>query len=209
MELGYGAIGLTPECRMTHTIATLKITLDYVQSGVSRTIDAPYDIRLDRLHLAIQAAMGWTNSHLYMFLFKDARFGIPDPEWDNDTLDARKVTLAKAIMDTGLKTFKYIYDFGDDWCHTIKLEQLSPADANISYPVLTSCVGRCPPEDVGGPPGFEAFLEAINDPTHERHDEMLQWHGTSFDPANVDTQKIASDLQKLHKAWNRFRKPKA
>jgi len=193
---------------MTHTIATLKITLDCVQPEVSRIIDIPYDIRLDRLHLAIQAAMGWTNSHLYMFLLKETRFGTPDPEWDNDMLDARKATLAKLIMDTGVKTFKYIYDFGDDWCHTIKLEQLSPADANISYPVLTSSVGRCPPEDVGGPPGFEAFLEAINDPRDERHDEMLQWYGASFDPAVVDAQQITSDLQKLHKAWNRSRKPR-
>jgi hypothetical protein len=32
--------------------------------SVLRRIEVPFDIRLDRLHLAIQAAMGWTNSHL-------------------------------------------------------------------------------------------------------------------------------------------------
>jgi len=47
------------------TIARLKITLDAVTPAVLRRIEVPFDIRLDRLHLALQAAIGWTNSHLY------------------------------------------------------------------------------------------------------------------------------------------------
>jgi hypothetical protein len=47
------------------TIARIKITLDNVKPVVLRRIEVPLDIRLDRLHLAIQAAMGWTNTHLY------------------------------------------------------------------------------------------------------------------------------------------------
>ena len=47
------------------TIACLKITLDDVKPAVLRRIEVPFNIRLDRLHLAIQAAMGWTNTHLY------------------------------------------------------------------------------------------------------------------------------------------------
>jgi hypothetical protein len=47
------------------TIARLKITLDDVKPVVMRRVEVPFDIRLDRLHLTIQAAMGWTNSHLY------------------------------------------------------------------------------------------------------------------------------------------------
>jgi Plasmid pRiA4b ORF-3-like protein len=47
------------------TIARLKITLDGVKPAVLRGVEVPFDIRLDRLHLTIQAAMGWTNSHLY------------------------------------------------------------------------------------------------------------------------------------------------
>ncbi len=43
------------------TIARLKITLDDVKPAVLRRIEVPFTIRLDRLHLAIQAAMGWTN----------------------------------------------------------------------------------------------------------------------------------------------------
>ena len=45
------------------TVARLKITLDSVKPGILRRVEVPFDIRLDRLHLTIQAAMGWTNSH--------------------------------------------------------------------------------------------------------------------------------------------------
>ena len=46
----------------TTTIAHLKITLDDVKPEVLRRIEVPFNIRLDRLHLAVQAAMGWTNT---------------------------------------------------------------------------------------------------------------------------------------------------
>jgi Plasmid pRiA4b ORF-3-like protein len=48
-------------------IARLKVTLEDVEPAVMRRLDVPLTIRLDRLHLALQAAMGWTNSHLYEF----------------------------------------------------------------------------------------------------------------------------------------------
>lgn len=193
---------------MTQAIARLNIILDYVTPEVSRKLDVPFGIRLDQLHLALQAAMGWSNSHLYMFLFKRVSFGIPDPEWDNGHLDARKATLDSVIEDVGGKTFKYIYDFGDDWCHTIKIERVITADPLIPYPYLIGGTGRCPPEDIGGPPGYEEFLEAMADPKHERHDEMIQWWGEPFDPKAVDPAKIGHDLAKLHRAWNKTKKAK-
>jgi hypothetical protein len=63
-----------------HTIARLKITLDDVKPTVVRRIELPFDIRLDRLHLTIQAAMGWTNSHLYEIRAADVRWSTPYPE---------------------------------------------------------------------------------------------------------------------------------
>ena len=53
------------------TIARLKITLDHVKPVVLRRIEVPLTLRLDRLHLTIQAAMGWTNSHLYEIRARD------------------------------------------------------------------------------------------------------------------------------------------
>ena len=57
-------------------------------------------------------------------------------------------------------------------------------DPQARYPQLVAAQGRCPPEDVGGPPGYAEFLAAIADPAHEDHDHMLTWYGGAFDPEN-------------------------
>lgn len=166
----------------------------------------PFAIKLDRLHSVLQAALGWTDTHLWEFRIRGIGFGLPDPDWDfgNGPLDGRKTTLADAIEDTGAKSFKYLYDFGDGWEHTVKIEKLAPADPTLSYPRLLDGHGRCPPEDVGGPPGYAALLEVLADPEHESHDEMLQWTGGGFDPkAPVDIVEITLRLDKLARRWVR------
>jgi hypothetical protein len=107
---------------MTSTsIARLKITLDDVKPAVVRRVEVPLTIRLDRLHLVLQAAMGWTNSHLYEIRARDVGWGMPDPDWGDGPLDARKTRLLDVLEDTGVKTLKYLYDFGDGWEHTVKV----------------------------------------------------------------------------------------
>src|SRR4249919_348731 len=113
------------------TIARLKITLADIKAAVLRRVDVPFDIRLDRLHLAIQAAMGWTNSHLYEIRAGDVGWGIPDPDWGDGPLDARKALLNKVLEDVGTKTVKYIYDFGDG-C-TITIERLTDPVQGLTY----------------------------------------------------------------------------
>lgn len=58
-------------------IARLKITLDDMEPAVIRRVETSFDIRLDRLHLLIQAAMGWTNSHLYEIRVGDVGWAFP------------------------------------------------------------------------------------------------------------------------------------
>jgi hypothetical protein len=171
----------------------------------------PLDLRLDRLHLVLQAALGWTNSHLWEFRARDTGWGIPDPEWDagSGPLDARKTTLHRVLEDTGTKTLKYLYDFGDGWEHTIKVERIAAADPSQTYPVLLEAAGRCPPEDVGGPPGYEEFLAALADPAHESHADMLEWCPDGFDPQAVDPVRIEQALQKTAARWTRKPKEKS
>jgi hypothetical protein len=117
------------------SMARLRVTLDDVEPAVLRRLEVPLDLRLDRLHLVLQAALGWTNSHLWEFRARDTGWGIPDPEWDagSGPLDARKTTLHRVLDDTGTKTLKYLYDFGDGWEHTIKVERIAAADQ--TFPV--------------------------------------------------------------------------
>ena len=183
------------------TIVRLKITLDDVEPKVLRRIEAPLSIRLDRLHLTIQAAMGWTNSHLYEIRARDVGWGIVDPDWGDGPLDARKAKLADVLEDVGVKTLRYLYDFGDGWEHTIKIERLDDPMPGVLYPRLTEAKGRCPPEDVGGHWGYAELLEAFKDSEHERHAEMLEWLGTEFDPNAIDAEALAADVEALAKSW--------
>jgi hypothetical protein len=193
---------------MTATsIARLHVTLNDVKPPVQRRVEVPLAIRLDRLHLVLQAAMGWTNSHLYEIRARDIGWGLPDPDFGDGPLDAKKARLIDVLEDAGTKTLKYLYDFGDGWEHTVKVERITDAIPGVAYPVLINATGRCPPEDVGGPWGYDEFLDALADPAHENHAEMKDWIGEDFDPTAVDVEALADDVAALAKAW--ARKPPA
>jgi hypothetical protein len=188
------------------TIAHLKITLDDVKPTILRRVEVPLDIRLDRLHATIQAAMGWTDSHLYEIRAGDVGWSTPIPDVDGagDFLDARKARLGDVLEDVGTKTLRYVYDFGDGWEHTVKIERLLDPEPGALYPRLIEATGRCPPEDVGGPWGYADFLEAMNDPKHERHAEFAEWiDEDEFDPTAVDADQLTERVAQLAKYWAR------
>ena len=182
-------------------IARLRIILDKVKPPVRRWVEVPLSTRLDRLHNIFQIVMGWENYHLYEFrIGREVAYGVPDPDWDlpgSSPRPANKTMLASLLAHTGNKTFKYVYDFGDDWLHTVKLEGLAAPEPQTTYPRLLAAKGRCPPEDVGGPWGYAQYLEAMADPDHELHAEMVEWRGPDFDPNAVDEAAIRKRLYRL------------
>jgi Plasmid pRiA4b ORF-3-like protein len=185
------------------SIAQLRIKLDGVEPAVLRRVEVPLAIRLDRLHQVLQAALGWTDSHLYEFRARDIGWGVPDPDFGDGRLDARKARLVDVLEDVGVKSLKYLYDFGDGWEHTIRIERIGDAVQGVAYPRLVEATGHCPPEDVGGPWGYRDFLEAMADPDHEQHVEMVTWVGGKFNPGAVDVDRHARALAALAKRWSR------
>lgn len=191
-------------------IARLKIQLDETDLPVIRRVEVPLAIRLADLHLVIQIAMGWENYHHYEFsVGRTLAWGIPDPDWpDTPTRSAKTATLADVLPHLKRnKTFHYVYDFGDNWQHTVKVEALANADPDAAYPRLLEAQGACPPEDCGGSWGYAHYLEAIADPNHEDHGDMIAWRGPGFDPAAIDEAAIRKELTKF--ANRRKRKGKA
>jgi hypothetical protein len=62
------------------------------------------------------------------------------------------------------------------------------------------CIGgarACPPEDCGEPWRYQELLEAISDPSHEEHDELLDWAGEDFDPEAFDARSVDSALGQM------------
>jgi len=181
------------------SIVELQITLESVEPEVRRTLKVPLDIRLDRLHLTIQAAMGWQNCHLYEFMASGSRWAVPDPVYDDDVLPANKFTLREVLESTGVKMLRYCYDFGDYWLHEIKIGAISDTVSGELYPKLTEVSGKCPPEDVGGVPGYESFLDVLADPEHPDHEHFTEWGGGSFDPHMPETDELTFEVMKLAK----------
>jgi hypothetical protein len=188
---------------MAAAVLRLKVTLNDVEPKVMRRIEAPADITLDRLHLTLQAALGWTNSHLFEFRVGGVGWGLPSPDWPDGPLDARKVTLIDVLEGAGTKTLHYLYDYGDGWEHTIKVERRAPPEPGVDYPRLIDASGPCPPEDVGGPWGYADLIEALADPKHERHDEAREWFGDDFDPHDFDAEPLKSRVGALAKSRSR------
>lgn len=175
---------------MTETIARLRITLADTDPTIWRRVDVPVDASLKMLHDVIQGAMGWLDCHLWEFEAGDRRYGLPDPDWPDDSLFAAKNTKLKTLLDRGVRQFLYTYDMGDNWEHVIAVEAVEDGQPDVKYPRYLDGARRAPPEDVGGTPGFEAFLEAIGDLAHPEHGEATKWHqgcyGQPFDPDKFD-----------------------
>ena len=132
-------------------IAHLQITVDEIVPEVSRIVAVPLGIHLDMLHLVIQAAMGWSNSHLWPIQARGSIWRVPDPEYPDDTMPAGTTTLIDMVADTSALGFDNLYDFGDQRCRTVRIVKPMAAAVAVSYPLLIDTVGRCPLEDSGGP----------------------------------------------------------
>ncbi|MEO8410905.1 MAG: plasmid pRiA4b ORF-3 family protein, partial [Propionivibrio sp.] len=150
-----------------------------------------------KLHDVIQAVMGWSDCHLHEFEIGGERYGIPDPDfgWGEPVRSERRMRLITAL--NGKKSFRYTYDFGDNWEHRMKVEKVLPPDSGLLTALCLAGANACPPDDVGGAPGYIDFVDAVSNPDHPEHDEMIEWFGSSFDPAAFDLAYINTLLQKI------------
>ena len=80
--------------------------------------------------------------------------------------------------------------------HTVTIETITAADPAVDYPRFIDGARRAPPEDVGGIPGFERFLEAMTRPRHPDRKRLITWYGRVFDPDDIDLPTINAGLDK-------------
>jgi hypothetical protein len=108
--------------------------------------------------------------------------------------DEDKVVISEVLPAAKTKMV-YEYDFGDSWEHEVVLEKITQSEAGVHYPRCIAGENACPPEDIGGVWGYADFLEAINDPGHEQHEDMLDWVGGEFDPQEFDLDFVNKQLK--------------
>jgi len=176
-------------------IYQLKVTLRDSRPPIWRRIQVAGDITLHRLHCILQVVMGWTDSHLHGFIVRNTEYGDPDPEEDLTPMeDDRSVTLSDVAPREKSK-FIYEYDFGDGWEHAVLVEKILPPQKGTRHPVCLAGKRACPPEDCGGIYGYYDLLEAIKNPKHERHNELLEWVGGSYAPEAFDIDETNEALK--------------
>lgn len=178
-------------------IYQFKVTLKDVKPPIWRRIQVPSTYSFWDLHVAIQDVMGWFDCHLHEFVIRDINgqslsFGIPD-ELDEDIRPGWRHKISK-YMSLARPTFEYVYDFGDDWRHKVELEKVLPAEPEAVYPRCIKGKRACPPEDCGGPWGYQELLQVLGDPDHESHQEMKEWVESmsegAFDPEAFEPSEV-------------------
>jgi hypothetical protein len=138
--------------------------------------------------------MGWTNSHLHEFFLGAERIGMKDEDSSAEVKNENRIRLSSKLKTPKLR-FRYLYDFGDDWEHSIVLEKILSSDDES-----TRCLAgkrNCPPEDCGGPDQYMDVLTVRKNPRHPRRKEMselLAWFNPEFNPERFNLKEVNSLL---------------
>ena len=175
---------------LENAVFQFKLTLVGIDPPIWRRIQVP-DGPLAELHNHIQKAMGWEDYHLHHFAIGDVRYGDPglleeafDPYEDEDSL----LVYLSDLFEKRRKGFRftYVYDFGDSWWHEGVFEGAAPTDPKGKYPTCTEGERACPPEDCGGPPGYQNLLKVLADTKSPQHRVLSAWAG------NFDAEKFSA-----------------
>lgn len=187
-------------------IYQFKVTLLESEPQIWRRIQVKR-CSLDKFHEHIQTAFGWQNCHLHQFEIEGVIYGDPDLllegfEDDPEIEHSASTSIDDVIPRSGKQCrFEYLYDFGDGWKHEVLFEGCLRSEKGQRYPLCLEGARACPPEDVGGMPGYEDYLEVLADRHHEQHEEMIDWRGP-FDPELFHPEKTTRRMRRGWPKWN-------
>jgi hypothetical protein len=156
-------------------IYRIRVDLDDAQPPIWRRLDLRSNLTLDLLHQVLQVAFGWTDSHLHRFSLGGGGFDhrsqlflcpydMDNKEWeDDDGLPAAGTRLDETLCEPG-DTLRYLYDYGDNWELTLRLEEVLPAETDCPAAVVVDGERAAPPEDCGHLVDADSPAEVLADP---------------------------------------------
>ena len=184
--------------RSVGTVYELNVAVVGIRPRIWRRLQVPSTMDLGRLHRALQVCFGWDDDHLHQFTVGETKRGAALRRYDRDIdeKDETRTRLSKTAPNEQ-SSLIYTYDFGDNWEVEIVVQKILPRDPGGTYPVCLAGRRAGPVEDCGGIFGYEKMCEALADPTHEDHEEYVEWFGNEFDPEAFDIDAVNARLGKL------------
>ncbi len=128
----------------------LRVVLRAISPLIWRRLLVRGDSTIADLHHTLQIAVGWGDAHLHRFIIHGKAYGIArlgGPAFADDPARLRLADFAFRPRER----FVYQYDFGADWQHDLRVEQIGPLDPTRTYPVCLGGARAAPPEGGGGP----------------------------------------------------------
>ncbi len=139
------------------TAYQLKVSLRAITPMIWRRLLVTSDTTIAQLHAVLQIAMGWEDLHLHQFRIHGKTYGIYRVGGITFADNPHQIILADFKLRKS-ERFVYEYDMGDFWQHDVRLEQVLLLDPHKRYPICTDGDGDCPPEDCGGPWGYQELV---------------------------------------------------
>jgi hypothetical protein len=173
----------------------LKITLIGSKPAIWRRVIVSPDMYLEELHWVIQAAMPWTNSHLHQFYDKNRTF-YSDPKFNLENVNDETRTKLSDLLIKPKDSIVYEYDFGDGWEHLVVLEKIVAPEPKQRLPACITGKRAAPPDDCGGVWGYAHLLDVLDDPSHEEHDDMVEWIGGEWDAEAFDAKDFERNARR-------------
>jgi len=178
----------------------LKILLEDSQPPIWRRVLVPADLTLLDLHLVIQIAMGWLDTHMHAFEHGRRLYGPPASAdgWSMIETENESTVRISDLLHREADQLHYAYDFGDGWRHRITLEKCLIADPTT--PRCTEAVRACPPEDRGGVDGYKGLLAVVAGAGSPDRDGQVEPLTARLDPERVDLAAINLELDEVFEA---------
>ena len=195
----------------------VNLTFEDIEPVIWRKVIFPAGASFNRLHQLIQMVTNfqseWIDEPYHFFsVTVDGLYITNNPIMHEDYKKGfNGLTLkqpSKIKVDTYLemhKQFLYRYDAGDDWRILVELEEVVE-DYYFGYPTVLAGEGTAPPEDVGGPPGYESFLSIYNDKNDPEYMSIHAWaEEQGYRPFNIDRINESLKYMKYQKTeWDRI-----
>jgi hypothetical protein len=155
-----------------------------LETACKRRIIVPLSYTFKQFHYILQSLFNWQGYHQHEFMIESHRDGSPrytllgcprDDEFSGETTRLDRTVLLSEIFPE-YDSILYTYDLEDEWNHDITLIRIID-EYDSKHAVCLGGEGEAPPEDSGGPMGYEDLLAILADPEDPEHEHMKSWYG--------------------------------